>query len=178
LIEMKGFPYTQYPPIIYNFAGGGCAGWGTACGTLIAAGAMINLFTQPKECSKIFNELIGWYCDMPFPSKGLDKFAKFPGQVQTVSNSPLCHVSVAKWCTESGKMLTTPERLDRCAKIAAEVAAKTIELLNAHADGTFKPVYALPAETQKCLSCHGVKKSANYQHGKMYCGECHEPHDL
>ena len=44
--------------------------------------------------------------------------------VQTVSNSPLCHVSVGKWMKKSGYALGSPERKDRCARVTASVAYK------------------------------------------------------
>jgi len=42
----------------------------------------------------LVNELIGWYTLEPFPSKDHDNYGKFKNQVQSISNSPLCHISV------------------------------------------------------------------------------------
>lgn len=156
---------------------GGAAEWGTLCGSLIAAGIVINLFTRPKDCMKIYNELIGWYTMEPFPSDKLDKIAKLPGQKQSVADSPLCHISVSKWCEASGVRVSSKEHVDRCAKVTGDVAAKTVELLNLHAEKKLKSQFELSPETLRCMGCHGRSREVGNTLTKMKCVECHAPHD-
>lgn len=40
----------MYPPEIFFAVGGGAAGWGTLCGTLMAAGLVINMMTPLSAC--------------------------------------------------------------------------------------------------------------------------------
>ncbi|NWF88302.1 MAG: T9SS type A sorting domain-containing protein, partial [Ignavibacteriaceae bacterium] len=60
--------------------------------------------------------------------------------------------------------------------ITGDVAAKTVEILNAFFAGTFTPTYADPATVTACLSCHGSAVFNNVM-TKMNCEPCHgNPH--
>ena len=99
---------------------------------------------------------------------------------QSVSDSTLCHISVTKWCKESGYASGSSERSERCGRLTGDVAAKAVELLNQHAAGTFTPVFALPEETEQCRTCHSKGKDfekGQFTRGKENCVDCHgEPH--
>ena len=81
---------------------------------------------------------------------------------KTVSNSPLCHISVGKWMKVEGKPLGSPERKDRCARLAASVAFKVATMLNDWHDGKYKIAYdgkqsACGITSQNnCTDCHGT----------------------
>jgi hypothetical protein len=83
--------------------------------------------------------------------------------IQTVSNSPLCHISVGKWMKASGYPLGSPERKDRCARLAASVAYKLVEDMNAWKDGKYdEDLVWIAAQSvgitgqQNCTECHGT----------------------
>ncbi|MDI6895528.1 MAG: C-GCAxxG-C-C family (seleno)protein [Bacillota bacterium] len=177
LAEEVGFPFTAIPADMFRYGEGGVVGWGTVCGALNGSCAAINLVCGKGVYNVLVNDLVGWYTQEPFPSKEHDTYSKFPGQVQNVSGSPLCHVSVGEWCKASGHKVTDPERKERCAKLTGDVAAFAVELLNKQADGVFAPAYKPSAEFAGCMSCHVGKDSAldNVQ-GRMNCVQCHQPH--
>ena len=80
---------------------------------------------------------------------------KYHNITATISNSPLCHVSVTTWCNASGFATHSPERSERCAWLTAATAKHLAELLNQQAEGSFALTYASPEEVAMCLSCHG-----------------------
>lgn len=176
LRDKIGQPYPLLPIDMLRFGEGGVAGWSTLCGTLIGGGAVLTLIAGKEDYSKLVDELMGFYSETTLPTKKHEGYAKFPGQVQSVSGSPLCHVSVTRWCKVSGKKAFSPERNDRCAKLTGDVAAYVVELLNKHAEGTFVPTYTLPKEVQTCRGCHDKDGKVENTRGKMYCTQCHEPH--
>jgi hypothetical protein len=191
LQEAVGFPFTQVPMKMMEFGAGGVAGWGTTCGSLIGASAAINLVTDKDTAKKLVDELLNWYSQTPFPSKTSNDYAvnhtflvkeyKSDKELpQSVSNSPLCHVSVTEWCQASGMASGSKERAERCGRLTGDVAAKAVDLLNANLAGSFAPAFKLSEETQGCMACHtkGEKfEMGQFTQGKMECTDCHEPHD-
>jgi len=138
------------------------------------------------------NELIGWYAEAAFPSAESNRYALDRGFFvetmtfdrelpQAAPGSPLCHVSIARWCEAAGIGAGTPERAERCACLCGDVAAKAVELLNAWKDGAFIPMFAPKKEAAGCAACHAPGKDAARKQtsvGKMQCLDCHSPHDL
>ena len=88
--------------------------------------------------------------------KQLIEIVNYEGEVpQNVSGSPLCHVSVSQWCILADKKVHDIERKERCARIAGDIAAKTVEVLNAHFAETFVGCFTDSDGVLACLSCHG-----------------------
>lgn len=159
-------------------AAGGYGDQGTLCGSLGVCASIINLVTMDKDKThtRLAGDLINWYGQQPFPSTKFDTIATVKQQIQTVPNSPLCHVSVSGWMMAAKTSYPAKDRKDRCAKVAAEVACHTVEILNAYSEGTYKPVMAkLSQGTEHCLSCHG-ETAANNAKGQMDCLTCHGDH--
>lgn len=159
-------------------AAGGYADQGTLCGSLGACAAIINLVVMDKDKThtKIAAELINWYGQQSFPSTRFDAIATHKDQIQTVPNSPLCHASVSGWMMAAETSYPATDRKDRCAKVAAEVAYHTVEILNAYRAGNYKPVVAkLSKSTESCLACHG-ETAHNNAKGQMDCLTCHDDH--
>lgn len=166
LREKIGEPYTSFPVDAFVFLEGGVVGWGTVCGTNAGANIVANLIIGPKLAGSDAGNLIGaemmqWYCDASMPVF-LPKEPKVKNEiVQTISESPLCHVSVGKWMAVADKPLGSPERRDRCARVAASVAYHLVELLNSWKDGKYE------AEVEWTpVSDHGINAQPN-------CMECH-----
>lgn len=85
---------------------------------------------------------------------------------------------MTKWCRESGFDIGSPEQEERCARVAGDVAAKAVTLLNPDEDGLFKAEYVMPASTAECLECHGPEKEVACADHKMLCVQCHrQPHE-
>ncbi|MBS3908845.1 MAG: C_GCAxxG_C_C family protein [Actinobacteria bacterium] len=160
LQEEMGEPYALLPLEAFKFAHGGVVGWGTMCGTLIAAGIATS-FIAGEEGEKILNDVINWYTTTELP---IYKPANPKADIKNVnkSGSPLCHISVGKWMKKEGVPIGSPQRKDRCARLSVDVTVKTVNLLNEWTDGKFVPVHGSQVKTHditsqnNCTSCHGT----------------------
>ncbi len=173
LREKVGEPYTSFPADAFVFLEGGQLGWGTICGSPAGANIVASLIIGPRtagdpDAHHIGNDVMQWYSEAALPTftpKELNPKAKkagVPHKLQTtVSNSPLCHLSVGKWMKAANKSLKSPERKDRCARVAASTAYKVVELLNAWHDGDY--------ESSGFVSC----AKENGITGQFNCMECH-----
>jgi len=173
LREKVGYPYTLIPTKMMTYGVGGVVGWSTLCGTLNGSSAAINLVT--KDYDTIVNELMGWYTVTPMPIYKPQN-PRVEIKTSSVSGSPICHVSVTKWCEAAGYKSMSPERKERCGRLAADVAAHAAELLNQLAAGAFAAAYTAPASVSECLACHGPDGTVGNTFGKMDCLMCHKPH--
>lgn len=186
LADKHGAPYDTFPSSMLAFGKSGVAGFGTLCGALNGAGAAIGLYVgavnkkdpTSKARDKMITDLFSWYEKEALPvfkptdallasSKGKD--CAVPA---TCAESVLCHRSVGVWCSKAECGASSKERSERCARLTADVAARTVELLNAHLAGE-KPAAQLSAEAQTCLSCHGKGKELDNAKSKMNCAVCH-----
>lgn len=174
LREKVGGPYKSFPVDSFVFLEGGMAGWGTVCGSNAGANIVSNVIIGPRiagpDCEHghtIGSEMMQWYSETALPvfvPKQPRQKAKI---IQTTSNSPLCHVSVGKWMQKTGYALASPERKDRCARVAASVAYKLVQDLNAWKDGKYETKanwapgrdMGITAQ-QNCGECHGEKVPA------------------
>ncbi|WOE68985.1 C-GCAxxG-C-C family protein [Hydrogenimonas thermophila] len=152
LRESVGEPYTYIPNEMFFYGAGGGNGWGTLCGTLNGASAVITLVTG-KEYSKIIDSLYEWYSTAQLPDYVPHNKEAI---VTTKPELPLCHVSVMNWCKASGYAYDTKERSERCARLAGSVARKTAELLNAWSDQKLKDISVNAGCKTKmnCMMCH------------------------
>ena len=193
LIEKVGPPYDQFPVEVMKFGAGGIAGQGTICGALLGSAVAISLVVEPAPAKKMIRDLLNWYSQTPFPGEVANQYAvaheflveeykSDQALPQSVSHSPLCHVSVSEWCKVSRFASGSKEREERCGRLAGDVAAHTVELLNAHLAGSFAATYQLSGGSQMCTACH--VKGENFEIGNFTQGQpgecliCHEPHPL
>ncbi len=170
LRDKVGEPYTSFPIDAFVFLEGGTAGWGTICGSNAGANIVSNMIIGPRivgpDCENgalIGSEMMQWYSETALPVYTPKEPKQKTRIVQTTSQSPLCHVSVGKWMKESGYVLSSPERKDRCARVAASVAYKLVQDLNAWKDGKYisKADWAAARDMgitaqQNCTECHGT----------------------
>ncbi len=132
-------------------------------------------------------EVLGYYSETVFPTSAVpdawdstwDGPEPIPDEdvlAHTVANSPLCHISISKWCYAAGVDLNDADdqsrgyKNDRCGKICADMAAFTAELING---STY--VYGVPNKTAECIVCHNAASPPGTpaQAGKMDCAGCH-----
>jgi hypothetical protein len=159
LQEDIGEPFTLFPLEATVWGHGGAVGWGTLCGALNGAGLATALIAG-NQGEEILNDVIAWYVKATLP---IYSPSNRKARIKTVSksNSPLCHISVGKWMKKEKVNFFSPQRRERCARISADVAMKTINLLNDWVDGKYKrssqfqvKMYQMPTE-HKCSKCHG-----------------------
>lgn len=167
--ERLGAPYTSFPFALMEYGAGGVGGWGTVCGALNGAAAAMKLLSaRPQE---LVDALFVYYEREPLPDLVL-RAAKHPHVVST-AGSPLCHVSVSRWCEAAGHKSYSPERKERCGVITACVARRSAELLNAQALGKPLPVSPGAGDTGRCTGCHELGGEVEDTRSRMDCGGCH-----
>lgn len=178
LKEKIGEPYSNIPDNFMNFASGGIKGWGTTCGAINGAAAIVNLIADNKKSTEIINELFNWYNNTAMPTddsnnkKAISNFTvqKYQQPItQSISNSPLCHVSLSNWKKVSPEAKDNIAQRERCARLCSDVVAKTIDLLN----NLDKPNFVGTYKENSCLSCHSADKPAGSPNTKMDCVDCH-----
>ncbi|HVJ50132.1 C-GCAxxG-C-C family (seleno)protein [Desulfitobacterium sp.] len=173
LVEVVGAPWDSIPADMFKFGKGGAINWGTLCGALNGSLAVIEI-ASGTAADSIGPELLGWYSKFPFPSSAHELYCKYPNQITTVADSPLCHQSVSLWCKVASATVNSPEKKDRCAKLAGDTAARAAELLNAWKAGTFAAAYQPDADFARCLPCHfGPTSRYDNEQGQLDCLECH-----
>jgi hypothetical protein len=158
-----GEPYASFPLESFVWGHGGVVGWGTMCGTLLGATMATNLVCGQgvaKDGEQVANEVIHYYASTELPTYAprTPKLAAVPPTSN--ANSPLCHLSVGKWMKKADRGFFSPERKDRCARLAANVAMQTARHLNDWSEGKFKAQHRLPAlayditAQHNCIECH------------------------
>ncbi len=166
LKEKVGEPYASFPVDSFVFLEGGMVGWGMTCGSNAGAAVVANLIIGPRLAGskvghQISDDMFEWYSETSMPVYEPKK-PRFTGKiVKTTSESPLCHVSVGKWMKAANKPIGSPDRKDRCARVAASNAYHLVELLNDWKDGKYEaesthaPVadYGITAQ-MNCMECH------------------------
>ena len=97
-----------------------------------------------------------------------------------VPGSHLCHVSVSTWCAANGGVNAGgADKKARCARLTADVAGKTAELVNAYlVSGAYGARgftgAAIDSGSGTCLACHGTKASMHPVVATgMSCTTCH-----
>ena len=174
LAEIRGEPYQSFPVEMMRYGAGGTGGSGSLCGALNGAAALIGLFARSEEeTNQIIGELFLWYeqSDLPVyvPRKPI-----FDIEVPTsVSNSVLCHVSVTRWCANSDYNAFSKPRKERCRRLTADTAKKTVEILNASFAGEYQAVAELSEDVKSCKSCHTKGSELSNTRGNMNCTSCH-----
>ncbi|MGB9712875.1 MAG: C-GCAxxG-C-C family protein [Dissulfurimicrobium sp.] len=172
LREKAGGPYKAFPIDHFIYLEGGTCGWGTICGSLAGATMVINMIVGPEKLEPsvwenhtdailMGSEVMQWYSDANMPVFVPKNPKTTAGLPHTVSHSPLCHISVGKWMKAANKPLGSPERKDRCARVAASVTYRVVELLNEWKDGKYETKGLFPPEEYditaqgNCEECHG-----------------------
>lgn len=175
-----GAPYNSFPYSMMEMGKSGVSDWGTLCGALMGAISALALFWGRKDRDPMVDELFRWYETTAFPLYKPLPTAKVGLQQDiptSVADSVLCHVSVSKWAYTTGLPAAGKERSERCARITADIAGKTVEIMNAKINGTFKGGFARSESSKYCTeACHGdnpEKVSSPILKGKMDCAPCH-----
>ena len=136
LSEKVGYPYNVIPEEMFlNGAAG--YGQGTLCGALGGAFAVVGLVCGGADSKAVIKELSAWYGKTSFPLYQPEGEAP----AHTVSGSVNCSDSVTKFMAAANiAEMSDPVRITRCKSLSADVARKTVELLNVHFGFAAAPV--------------------------------------
>jgi hypothetical protein len=174
LAERFGQPYRSFPLHMARFGREGIAGLGSVCGVLSGGAALVSLFIGEKDPTvrdALIRELAFWYESTELPIFRPAK-PQWADNVATCrADSVLCHISALRWTQASGRDAYSQEKKERCRRISADGAWKTVELLNRHFAGQ-TCLGQTPKDTQTCLECHGKKQLRDIR-GEMRCSTCH-----
>ena len=171
--ERYGEPYRSFPLGVIEYGKAGVVGYGSLCGALNASAAAISLFHGGSASAKMITSLFTWYEQTSIPTFVPSSPVTDFRLAETSAKSILCHRSIGVWCEATGYPVTSKERMERCARVAADTSKRLTEILNDVAKG--KPVDAgLPAITGSCLSCHGRDGELDNAKAKMNCSVCHD----
>ncbi|MHC4325642.1 MAG: C-GCAxxG-C-C family (seleno)protein [Planctomycetota bacterium] len=174
LAKEHGEPYRSFPVDMMRYGAGGTAGWGSLCGALNGSAALVGLFVKKEEDLKlIVDELFLWYEETELPVYTPKKPTYNTEIPKSISFSILCHVSVTRWCEVSGHKAFSKPQKERCKRLAADTARKTVEVLNAHFAGRTSTVRQFNKKTKQCMSCHTKGGELQDSRGKMSCTSCH-----
>jgi hypothetical protein len=167
-----GTPYDTFPLSMMSYASGGIAGWGTVCGALNCAAACFALFYARNDFVPMIDTLFSWYESAELPVF-VPEDPVIPIDIESlVTKSVLCHASLSRWSYATGLSVNSNECRERCSRVAADVARKTIEVMNAKIENTL-PLVQLSTAQQKCAKCHSKGRDADCSRTKMDCSFCH-----
>lgn len=165
-------PWLSFPLHMMKYGEGGVGLWGSLCGTVNGGAAVIGLFEQDKQRREnLIAELFSWYETTELPTYQPKAATDSEAIPKNAAGSVLCHASVGNWCKMSGNEIGSQEMKERCRRLTADVAARTVELLNANLHEPCK-FAGLSPEVKSCLSCHNEELHDTM--GKMQCNSCHQ----
>lgn len=175
LAEQKGEPFRSFPTEMMCYGAGGVGGWGSVCGIVNGASALIGLFHH-KESREVREAMIAefclWYETTLLPAYEPAVPQRADKADPSVAGSVLCHISTAKWCEATGNKAFSAEKKERCMRLTADGATKIVEILNRKAENAACEFAKLTSDVKSCIVCHGKTKQADAA-GKMSCGSCH-----
>ncbi len=176
-----GSPYSNFPFEMMHYGAGGGELWGSLCGTLNGGLAALAIFVSDTGLRReMANQLMTWYeqtlqpvWDPKTPLRPVP--AKLP---KSKANSPLCHVSISRWVQKSGYDPFSPERADRCGRLAGSVAEFVARQINeALIKGHLQDRKQISKAADDCLGCHGKGPAGLNEPdilSRMNCTPCHD----
>ncbi len=174
LAVIHGEPYVSFPMHMFKYGHGGVGGYGSVCGALNGAAAVIGLVVTDKGTQdKMIADIFQWYEKEPLPAHvpAIPGFDFIP--VTSRSGSVLCHASNTNWCKEAGFMVNSKERKERCRRLTGDVAKKVTTALNEiHTNAYLTNAHGDDASAT-CLTCHGSEGKVSNTSVKMSCTSCH-----
>ncbi|MFO7933216.1 MAG: C-GCAxxG-C-C family protein [Bacteroidales bacterium] len=174
LAEKTGEPYSSFPYHMFKYGHGGIGGYGSVCGALNGAAALIGLLISEKGIQdRLIADIFQWYEKESFPtfSPANPVFDVTPAR--SLPNSILCHASNTKWSNDTGFHVSSNERKERCRRLTADVAQKVTTVLNEiHADNYVANLYS-EETVNTCVACHGKEGKVKNVSTRMSCNSCH-----
>jgi hypothetical protein len=174
LAEKIGEPYSSFPFHMFKYGHGGVGGYGSVCGTLNGAAALIGLLVTDKSVQdKMIADIFRWYEKEPLPEFSPQNSSDDYIPVKSVSNSVLCHASNTNWCKNAGFKVDSKERKERCRRLTADVAGRVATSFNEIFTNTYFSNGHSDEITGTCVTCHGSDGKVNNTAVKMSCSPCH-----
>jgi len=169
-----GEPYTSFPFHMFKYGHGGVGGYGSLCGALNGAAAIIGLLISDKNIqNSMIADIFQWYEKEPLP-----EFIPLIPVIDfipptCISNSILCHASNTNWSNGSGFKIDSDERKERCRRLTSDVAKKLTIALNEIFNNNYITSINSDETVASCVVCHGDEGKLNNTASMMSCNSCH-----
>ena len=174
LADKYGEPFASFPIHMMKYGHGGIGGFGTVCGSLNGASALIGLFVADKTAQdNLITGILRWYEETKLPEYRPQTAIYDFIPPSTISNSTLCHASNSKWVKETGYKINGDERKERCRRLASDVASRVTAVLNEYFGNTYITQGPDNKTVRQCMTCHGDKGKLVNTSSKMGCASCH-----
>jgi hypothetical protein len=172
LAQQFGAPYSTFPVAMMKYGVSGIGEYGSICGALNGAAAIIGLFVAKKEHqAALIEDMFTWYEKTALPVYTPPEAKQ--DIVKTVAGAVLCHVSTVNWAKASGYRIDSKERSERCSRLTADVTQRLVELLNRYMTNHYVTASAMEVKTAGCIQCHGKTGKLGTVRGQMKCDSCH-----
>jgi hypothetical protein len=174
LANQVGEPFASFPCEMMKYGHGGIGGYGTVCGALNGAAALIGLLVPDKKNQDcLIESLFHWYEQSQLPKfSPANPLLDFTPPT-SISNSVLCHASTTNWSKASGHKLKSKEQKERCRRLTADVAFQTVTILNQFFNNNFMTSVNASETIRTCITCHSQEGKLANTSGKMNCSSCH-----
>ncbi|TCO08388.1 C-GCAxxG-C-C family (seleno)protein [Natronoflexus pectinivorans] len=174
LAEKYGEPYRSFPLHLFRYGHGGIGGYGSICGALNGAAAVLGLFVSERNVrDRIVTDIFQWYEQTPLPVF----IPKIPAHDFILpafsTDSVLCHVSNTSWSKKAGVKVDSNERKERCRRLSCDVTAKVVTALNEIKAGNYVGNKYANESANSCVACHGKTGKLDNSFGQMDCNSCH-----
>jgi len=174
LVEKIGEPYKSFPIHLFKYGHGGVGGYGSICGALNGAAALIGLLVSDSSIrDKMIADVFQWYEKEPLPEFNPQGPFYDHTPARSISQSILCHASNTNWCKTSGFDLNSNERKERCRRMTSDVAKKITIAVNEIYTCTYTTNVYNDKTVNTCMTCHGSTGKLNNTSAKMSCNSCH-----
>jgi hypothetical protein len=174
LADKFGEPYASFPLHMMGYGRSGIGGYGTVCGALNGAAALIGLLVEGNSNQNtLITGLFRWYENKPIPEFKPRKAILDFTPASSDSGSTLCHASITRWIKKTGYKADSPERVERCRRLTSDVAIQTAMILNDYTANNYVTAGHDNRNVRECMTCHGDKGKVNNSFGRMECSSCH-----
>ena len=152
LADKFGEPYDSFPFHMMKYGHGGIGGFGSICGALNGAAALIGLFVSGKETKDgLTTGLFRWYENKSLPEFRPRKPIVDFNPPASVSNSILCHTSNTNWIKTTGYKIKSKQRIERCRRLTSDVAAQVTIILNEYFNNEYVTRNHDDETVRKCM---------------------------
>lgn len=174
LADNYGEPFASFPVHMMKYGHGGVGGFGTICGALNGAAALIGLFVNEKAAQdSLITGILRWYEEAELPQYKPQKAIMDFIPPSTISNSTLCHASNSRWVEETGFKVNSAERKERCRRLTCDVASRVAISLNEYFGNNHLTNNHDNETVRECMTCHSDKGKLVNTSSKMSCNSCH-----
>lgn len=174
LADQVGEPFTSFPFRMLGYGHGGIGGYGTVCGALNGAAALIGLLVPDrKNQDYLIKSLFQWYEESQLPQFIPPNPSLDFTPPMSISRSVLCHASNSNWSKASGYKIKAKQQKERCRRLTADVVMQAVTGINQYFSNNFKTSANENETIRTCMTCHGQEGKLANTSGKMHCSACH-----